>query len=73
MAEGMDKARDEFFSEAQELVESLSLRIVVDVASMTWLWATTQRIEGDRTEKLDVHRSSFDLLMVPALELRLYF
>jgi hypothetical protein len=57
----------------RELIESLSLRIAVDVASMTWLWATTQRIEGDRTEKLDVQRSSFELLMVPALELRLYF
>ena len=57
----------------RELVESLSLRIAVDVGSMTWLWATTRRIEGDRTEKLDVHRSSFELLMVPALELRLYF
>jgi hypothetical protein len=57
----------------RELIESLSLRIAVDVASMTWLWATTKRIEGDSAEELDIRRSGFELLMVPALELRLYF
>lgn len=57
----------------RELVPQLSLRIPVNVMSVTWLWATTARVTDDGIEKTKLQRSGFELVMDPAIELRLYF
>ena len=57
----------------RELVESLSLRVPINVAAVTWMWATTARVTEDGIEETDLERSAFSLVMSPAIELRLYF
>ena len=57
----------------RELVESLSLRVPINVASVTWMWATAARVTEDGIEETDLERSAFTLVMSPAIELRLYF
>jgi hypothetical protein len=57
----------------RELVESLSLRVPIHVASVTWMSATTARVTESGIEETDLERSAFSLVMSPAIELRLYF
>jgi hypothetical protein len=57
----------------RELVEGLALRIPVNVATVSWLWATAKLVTEDGIETTKLKRSGFGVVMDPAIELRLYF